>query len=721
MHALARVPADRFATAGQLAAALADPGSMPRRVSSASPARRRWRVASLVLGFLVLGAIGAALLRRPAAPALDSSLLAVAPFDVMDQGLGMWREGMVDLISRNLDGAGPLRTVSPTVVIRRWSGRADPASAVQMGRRTGAGLALFGSLLTAGADSVRLQATLLNVSNASIVGEWELRDVPERVDRLADSLTVHLIRDLGRSGVIGAMRVGGVGSTSLPALKAFLQGEQRFRRAQWDSALTFYEHAIALDSTFSLALRRAGLVLGWTRTGFDSLSHALFFRAARFNRGLSRRDSLLISADSLMASLLEAGPLAGAADSGWSSRLPRLFATLRLSTTQYPDDPESWYLLGEAYEHLGPYQGSSTAQVLAAFDRSIALDSAFAPAYIHPIEVGLGQSADAGRRYLERYIALSPNDVNSDGLRLVARLLDSADAGDAEVFKGVSDFGLFIAFNSLLWYADSGEIRVRLVRFMPSAPRTGGLFEMPGFTGYLLSQVLSSRGHLRAAFQASPWPAPSYLFMLPYVEAALTGVIPVDSTPVVFAGLLESPDPSLLTMAFPWWSTHGDTASLSAAARHAESMARSSTGQVQRLQARYAASSSHAYLTLARRDSALALNQFLQLPDDCPTCVLDRLTTAQLLVEQHRDQEAWEMVRGDFPTATLTTSASEVLWVLLRARVAERLGQSEIAIASYSWVAAMWRNPDPELRSFLVEARQGLERLTGEKPRESPG
>ena len=33
------------------------------------------------------------------------------------------------LLARNLDGAGPLRTVSPTLVVRRWEGRADRTSA----------------------------------------------------------------------------------------------------------------------------------------------------------------------------------------------------------------------------------------------------------------------------------------------------------------------------------------------------------------------------------------------------------------------------------------------------------------------------------------------------------------------------------------------------------------------------------------------------------------
>jgi hypothetical protein len=56
-----------------------------------------------------------------------------------------------------------------------------------------------------------------------------------------------------------------------------------------------------------------------------------------------------------------------------------------------------------------------------------------------------------------------------------------------------------------------------------------------------------------------------------------------------------------------------------------------------------------------------------------------------------------------------------VLWSLLRGRVAERIGEREQAVRSYSWVVGMWRRPDPELEPYVTEAREGLERLTAEK------
>ena len=58
-------------------------------------------------------------LRAAPAPALDANRVAVAPFEVLEPSLTLWHEGLVDVLSRSLDGAGPLRTVSPTLVVRR--------------------------------------------------------------------------------------------------------------------------------------------------------------------------------------------------------------------------------------------------------------------------------------------------------------------------------------------------------------------------------------------------------------------------------------------------------------------------------------------------------------------------------------------------------------------------------------------------------------------------
>ena len=147
-------------------------------------------------------------LRSRPTSVLDTDLIAVAPFDVLGADLELWREGLVDVLARNLDGAGPLRTVSPTVVIRRWRGRADPESAAELGRRSGARLAVFGQVVGTSGDSVRISASLYDVGRGATIGEADLRGSKATIDRLADSLTVRLLRDLGRTRPIGAARSG---------------------------------------------------------------------------------------------------------------------------------------------------------------------------------------------------------------------------------------------------------------------------------------------------------------------------------------------------------------------------------------------------------------------------------------------------------------------------------------------------------------------------------
>ena len=156
------------------------------------------------LGVLALGVSAVLWRSRAALASLDAGVVAVAPFDVLDPKLQLWREGLMDLLARNLDGAGPLRTVSPTVVIRRWSGRADRTSATALGRQMGAELAVYGTLVGSGPDPVRLTASVLDVSRGAVLGEVELRGTADRMVELADSLTVRVLRELGETRPIGA-------------------------------------------------------------------------------------------------------------------------------------------------------------------------------------------------------------------------------------------------------------------------------------------------------------------------------------------------------------------------------------------------------------------------------------------------------------------------------------------------------------------------------------
>src|SRR2546427_722499 len=201
-RALAKDPNARLRTAAEFRDAIGE--AHPR--AARRPISKRARVAAAVTGAVGLAAVAVLALRPRAPTALDPNLVAVAPFDVLDPKFELWHEGLVDVLSRNLDGAGPLRTVSPTVVVRRWSGRADPTAAGELGHRTGARLAVFGQLVATTADSVRLTATLFDVAAGRSVGEIELREASARMDPLRPSAALAPFAGLRPTRPIGGRR-----------------------------------------------------------------------------------------------------------------------------------------------------------------------------------------------------------------------------------------------------------------------------------------------------------------------------------------------------------------------------------------------------------------------------------------------------------------------------------------------------------------------------------
>lgn len=698
-RALAKTPSERWRTGAEIAAAL-DSGTVPL-LGFTRRRRRRWIVAGAAATVVAAAAIGTRLGRHPP---LDADLVAVAPFDVLDTDLQLWREGLVDVVSRGLDGAGPLRTVAPTIVVRRWTGRADASSAAELGRRTGAGLIVIGHVVSTGSDSVRLSATLFDAAARRPVSEFLVRDVGERMDRVADSLAVQLLRALGRTRPIGAVRLASIGSSSMPALRAFLRGEQFYRLTDWDSAIAYYERAIALDSGFALAWKRVGTALGWQRAGADTLARYYHHRAGTLNHRLAPRDSLLITADSLASAMY-----AGFRDTLWYAHARRLFATVVEATRRYPEDPEGWYALGEARYHFPYVPGvpATPRSAREAFDRAIALDSAFGPAYIHPVELALRtDGSDAARRYIEPYLALDPRDVNAAGIRILAHFIDPGASEQPETERLLDTASLDALRHAViggmgLWL-DTGETVLDLLE--RTEPRWRAT---PDSTALRRTRAvfLAFRGHLRevAADRDAAGTALHYAL-------GVAGTLPADSVDRLFVGHRRARRAGFYGSA--WWASRGDVASLVDWSRYRDSVARNPSQPYLAGMYRYDAAATRAYLALARRDTTDALRQFVALPDSaCPWCVLPALTRAELLAAVGRDRDAAADLDRHFGMG----DAVHVWWALLRGHVNERLGDRARAVESYEFVVRAWHHADPELQPFVADARAGLGRLATER------
>ncbi|HVT38889.1 MAG TPA: serine/threonine-protein kinase, partial [Gemmatimonadaceae bacterium] len=416
-RATAKAPADRYPTAAAFAAGLAAPLSEPaggrasgERTTRTARGRGPMRAAIGVAAVLILG-IGGWLRVRGSRLAFDQNLIAIGPFEVLDPQLQLWREGMADVLARNLDGAGALRTVAPTTVLRRWRGPSDLVSAAAISRSTGARYVVLGRLSPSGRDTLRLTAEVADAATNRSVATIELRDAADHVDRLADSASVGVLREFERVRRFSGARLMSIGTRSLPALKAFLTGEQFYRRNEFDSALVEYRRAIEFDSTFALALRRAAWAIEDPGYYGDPLAMAYALRAGRFNRGLSVRDSLLVLADSIYAAEPQYDP----------AKSRRHIAVLTDAARRYPDDVDVWYALACALIYEG-YTASDVAGAYPAFQRVVAIDSEFLPGLSVASFMAIqGDKIDDAIRYARMYAKLRPSSATP---RIILNFVD---------------------------------------------------------------------------------------------------------------------------------------------------------------------------------------------------------------------------------------------------------------------------------------------------------
>jgi serine/threonine-protein kinase len=427
-------------------------------------------------------------------------------------------------------------------------------------------------------------------------------------------------------------------------------------------------------------------------------------RAGARNRNLAPRDSLLIAADSLR-SALEGGDVS---QPDWALAR-RLFATINEAAARYPNDPEVWYVVGEARFHhgYGSMFDMTEPEVRDAFNHSVALDSAFAPAYIHLVELGFTlDGASAGRAAALQYLARNPAGEHAEGIRLLDLITDPDRSSDSDsVEKGLdraSSDALLNAWGLIRRWPDSAETALRFLRALSRHPRSSKSFaaDSSKLASYLPLQ-LAYRGRLHEAYLALG-NRPSRLF----AQLANLGAIDPDTVSAVFAQWLASAKPEA-RYGLLWWATRGDTASIIALLQRRAKSAQANAGK----RPDYDSQAARAYLFLARRDTANAVKAFALLSDTlCLRCDGDHLMTARLLARGRDFGAADKILRQRL--YSLVTPA-EIVIALERGKVAEAAGQREVALRSYRLVLRAWERGDPEVQTLVQEARAGIRRLAG--------
>jgi tetratricopeptide (TPR) repeat protein len=407
---------------------------------AATPRRNRWPIGvAAVAGTALLawgawwtfeGADGAgdsATIRAADGAVLDGDVLTVLPFAVQGgpdvQYLG---DGIVGLLSTKLDGAGNLRAVDSRSVLRLVSREGhepgDPASAARIASVFGSGLLLTGEIVEA-AGTMQVSASLLRV-NGDELAKATVDGTADEVFEIVDELTAQLLSGLRGGPAARVQRIAAVTTSSVPALKAFLEGEEHFRAGQFTEGMESFRRATQLDSLFALAFYRLSIAAEWSFANQQSIGAAE--RAADLSHRLSERDRRILEAYRLRR----------------FGRNREAEVIYRSIIGTYPDEMEAWLDLSEIVFHAAPLHGQSFTESQSTLDRVLEFDPYHATALIHYARVAAYERDSVAVDTLTaRFLGLNPeagrntemSTVRAIGMRdpaaieaLAARLL-SAD------------------------------------------------------------------------------------------------------------------------------------------------------------------------------------------------------------------------------------------------------------------------------------------------------
>ncbi|MDQ3138931.1 MAG: protein kinase [Gemmatimonadota bacterium] len=724
MRCLSKNPDVRWQSAEDVVTGLGAVETMtPRRVSWWT--RRRFAVlvgagAGVLLVAATLG------IRRAAGPPRDvgsNDVLAVLPFTVRGSpGLGYLGEGLVALLSAGLDGAAGIRSVNPHALLG-FVGRGGTAISLDRARGVAkhfqAGLFVVGDVLEV-QGKLRLSASLFDrtqgdrpLAEATVDGE------PGDVLALVDLLAARLAADRSAEGGARLTRTAAVTTSSLPALKAYLAGEQAYRAGQYVVAVGAFQEAVAADTAFALAFYRLGMAqerLAWADESRRSAELAF-----RHSSRLSVHDRRFLEAVLAMRR-------------GRSGDAEQQF---RAIVQAYPDDAEAWYQLGELLFHGNPLRGVSMTGARAPFSRALFFDPGDLGALYHLVRIA---ARDGNRSELDslaaRFYQLSPAGDRT----LELRALQAFTTGDsAGVDSIVAEFGrapdgiLPLAVWSIAVFAQNIPGAERIARLLtePARPR-----DVRAQGHVLLAHLEFARGRRSAAWDelgaagrltgAERPLVDAWFRALAFVtqsreelEAARSRLVQWDggeavtrsTQPSAFYSAHNGVHGILKTYLLGLLDTRlGDTVRATVRAAELDSAGRTADGPplagelAQGLRAQIALGNGRSDSALADLE-ALRIEGWYELTFVSPfySGAMERFTRAELLRKKGRGEQAlgWYRSLGENSTQELVFLGPAIL---AEARIQRALGRPRVAGRLYDAFLNLWRESDPALKPALDEA-----------------
>ncbi|CAN5847911.1 hypothetical protein BH23GEM9_BH23GEM9_04620 [soil metagenome] len=636
--------------------------------------------------------------------------VAVMPFRATDGDLAFWREGMVDLLSFNLEGIGDLRKIDPQAVLTAWHavvGGVTPedgaAVGLEVGRRVGAHYVVIGSAVRTGGN-VQLTAEVYDVTTRRSRGSAHIRGEGDSLQTLVDALTIELVR-LNRvptSGQLQPVNISRVTTTSVPALKAYLAGEQHYRRSRWQDAAAEFQRAVELDSTFARALFRLGGSYVWSAGG--PLANEYYQKAARFAAGLPERDALLLEA-----------------------MVSRDISLLETLTLKYPDDADGWYQLADRAFHQGGVALLPASVFRDAFEKALVLAPYYGEVRFHLLEDAFIRLDSARARVLtDGYQAADFDNAPCPGYRIVYDLA-WGNAGAVARARAALDT---IGFEALSCGGSSAYMiapaAVEKIGRHRRAVIEGSIPGTPGATVRETVQARLMRGELRGAHRSIAH-AYGYSRTAPFAARYtamlnLSGFPDTSAVAHAKAVLAHAAVPAAHFWLGAFAVAEERWADVESAGLRIDAHVRARAAAGDSADARESAALAPVLRTYAalRRRPTTDLAEFETALSGLPCCGLLsvsaflRYQIAVMLFEQRKLDEAQRYFESFYHyDAPYFVPAQFFL-----AQIDESRGRTSEARAHYELFAWWWADSDPELQPWVRQARAALARLASGGRRE---
>ena len=677
---LAKVPADRYATALEFKNALAHVSLAEEAPPTTIPLRR-------ILAGLGLTAVVAAAgwlvwkAFHPPTTGLDDEEIIVYPFiSPANPGSERLGEDVATIIGHRLNGTGPLRWIDG------WGLLADDArndarqlslhDARAIARQQRSGRFVTGRVILQGDSAVvyldlhdaRSDSTLRGVSAASHAAmPWEagLRAVAALLPAIIPS---------------GSPDLGAIQVREPRAVASFLLGERAFRRGAFDSALAQYREALAGDSMFALAAIRGAQAAGWIHD--SPVARSMIRRAVELSDRLTPRDAALARG---FAAFLD-----GRADTA--------FAEFHTAVELDPEMAMAWWMLGDAYSHLLPARGPPDSLAEAALVEALRLDSTAVHPLFHLIEISIRKGErERTERLWERFTALRPDSALYHRIRIMRACVHDGVEGvnwDEEAPRHAMDLlsagRSLAAAGSQIVCAEAAFAAVLRGDTASDADGVGRRWAaLFGLQSLLLASSRADEvAHLLDSAAAGMAGAKA-LFLL---DAAVTGLLVDRAAEVAREDAARygpeyrgSPSPTRLWIFAVWEASRGRAPVVAAIADELDRRADASGARLDRLLADAAA----VHATLARGDSTGALEMLLALRTTAPREALtwhtaeplgyERLLLAELLLARGRAREALEVAQVFDSQEPLIYALYLARSLEVRVRAAEAAGSGDLA------------------------------------------